>query len=389
MSFHGLLPARPKPCENEHFLSWLTRVARANQCDPTQFTQVVLSGLDVWGGCVNGSSSLHPETILSQLTNIDAELISNLYTANYARRHFIELNQLFASHYLLPANCAGRLFTCNWIQFCPSCLREQKIAHFKNLWRISFMPVCLIHKCTLHACCPKCYKPVNFHRVSYSTEDCAECYNCRFPLSSAENHTVTDDKHLLYVCNLISAGIESRWVRLSQNSSVLMPLFIAGIWTLLKPFFRHKTAPRVREYFGLQLSHQGNNIKNFCHFTPTERCQLLSSIGILLRHWPETFLSTCSALELNKIAFNINEKDVPFWVDKILRYKVKRQPYWTSDAEFKSAAMFLKRRGYKVSYPNIAETLGLARSCQHNKCRTKIIKSINENYHSTKKFHWK
>ncbi|RJE76808.1 hypothetical protein BGP78_10375 [Pseudoalteromonas sp. MSK9-3] len=168
-----------------------------------------------------------------------------------------------------------------------------------------------------------------------------------------------------------------------------MPLFIAGIWTLLKPFFRHKTAPRVREYFGLQLSHQGNNIKNFCHFTPTERCQLLSSIGILLRHWPETFLSTCSALELNKIAFNINEKDVPFWVDKILRYKVKRQPYWTSDAEFKSAAMFLKRRGYKVSYPNIAETLGLARSCQHNKCRTKIIKSINENYHSTKKFHWK
>ncbi|MCG9760859.1 hypothetical protein L1D50_17305 [Pseudoalteromonas sp. Isolate6] len=80
---------------------------------------------------------------------------------------------------------------------------------------------------------------------------------------------------------------------------------------------------------------------------------------------------------------------MPFWVDTVLRYQVKRQPYWTSDAEFKSAAMFLKRRGYEVSYPNIAEALGLARSCQHNESRTQIIKSIKAGYHSTKKFHWK
>lgn len=384
-----LLPGRPKPLEGEHFLSWLTRLARANLCEPTQFTQIILSGQDVWGGCVNGGSSLHPERTLSSLTGLQPELISGLYSLNFAREHFVELNQIFASHYFLPANCAGRMFTNNWMQYCPRCLANDRTPYFRNIWRISFLPICLQHSCLLHDCCPNCGKSINFHQVPYQTNDCAVCFNCQFPLSQSKLTYCRMDENLLYISRQLHSGIESGWVNLRVDLQVMMPLFIAGIWVLLKPFFRKKTASQIRHYFNLPLEANNKHIDKFGHFPPLNRSQFMSSIGHLLPDWPHRFLMFCNDLTLNRIAFYVNEQYIPFWVDKMLKYTIKKQPYWVNDNEFMSAALYLKRLGYEVSYANIAEAVGLNRSCQHSDNRTKIIQSVAFGNSSSRKFHWK
>ena len=386
--FKSQLPGHPSPFHDEHFLSWLTRFARANLCEAMPFTQIILSGLDVWGGCVNGNSYHKPEGVLSTLSGIEEKAIQKLYVVNFVRRHFIELNSFYASHYLLPSNSRSRKFRSNWMQYCPLCLLEDKEPYYRNKWRISFLPVCTKHKLILLNNCPSCSAPINFHRIPTLLNNISSCHNCLYSLEKSNFQTYEADSSLAYITELIESGISSGWVRVSASRTVIMPLFIAGLWILLKPFFRKKTALKMKSAFDVQRVDDNINISQFCHLNCGYRSELLSAIGELINNWPHNFLKICSRMKLNRIAFTINEPNCPFWIEDILRTQVQRFKPKVSDNEFSSACKFLRQRKYRVCYSNVAEVLGLNRSCHRTKNRDFIIALNYDKYYSHRIFHW-
>ncbi|MCG7535806.1 TniQ family protein [Pseudoalteromonas sp. OOF1S-7] len=382
------LPARPRPFGDEHFLSWVTRLAFANLCEATHFTQVVLGGMDIWGGCVNGASTLRPEVILAEKTNISVASISRLYSVNFARRHYLELNSLYARSYFLPAICVSRIFRHNWIQFCPACLSEDRVAYFRNHWRVSLLPVCTRHNLNMMDRCPYCSSPINFHQLPYHEQSLSICHNCLHSLSSQYQNFCQPCGDTLYLAHLVESGISNGWVKLSKNNKVMMPLFVAGVRLIMKLFFRSKTANKAREYFGIEGPIGNDNKIAFVHLPIATRIEVLSATSQLLKHWPDRFIEICSALNLNQSTFKINEPYVPFWLYNTLDMKVKRFKAWTSDEEFFSAASFLKKFSYLVSYSNIAEVLGLDRSCHRTSNRDRIIMSLYTSDYEHSVFHW-
>lgn len=383
------LPARPPPLPNELFLSWVARLAKENLSEPTSFTQIILPKTNIWSGCINGYSCKAPHKTLAQLTGYSEEEIELLYTLSFIEKHYIWLNENYCRHYLIPAKARGFDYKNNWLQFCPKCLQDDEYPYYRNQWRIFFLPICAKHLCVLHNCCPECKKPIHFHKLPYHLDSLVYCFNCGFNLSEAPINSVHPSSSLAEYSIRMQAGIEHGWVNINPQAQTLMPLYVAGIWLILKAILTKKGAAKLREKLAVPPTmYKTSFLKQEC-INQQDVLQLFTAIAKLLHDWPLSFNRTCEELKLPKVAFRINESQVPFWLSNELN-TLNKQPYWPSNDEFRAAAYFLLRYNYQITYTNIAEATGLDRSCTRTIERQTILEEVKSKQVRFDKavFHW-
>ncbi len=73
----------------------------------------------------------------------------------------------------------------NGLRYCPSCLKEDSIPYYRKKWRLSYIPICIIHECFLENKCPQCNSPVAPYSLNWDMS-IEKCYNCEFDLSQTE-----------------------------------------------------------------------------------------------------------------------------------------------------------------------------------------------------------
>lgn len=132
---------------DELFSSWLVRTALANGCDPLTFTGVVWPKWRVWTGDVDRHPPAERLAVLSKMSNIPVEALSESTLSPTALRILSEIpGKEIAWPWVLAIGARNRRRS-GGLQYCAMCLTEDPKPYFRIPWRFAWHTGCEKHGC--------------------------------------------------------------------------------------------------------------------------------------------------------------------------------------------------------------------------------------------------
>jgi hypothetical protein len=141
-------PVEVRPAPGELLSSWLHRVAHANGVPPRYFGAVLGAAGGAWSAQLDRHLPEAVRRILLDHTSICPEELDGLC---------LDLSQLSVLR-LRPWTKGAETSTtlsC-WLQFCPTCLRDDELPYFRHSWTLATRVSCFRHGCRLRDRCPSC-----------------------------------------------------------------------------------------------------------------------------------------------------------------------------------------------------------------------------------------
>lgn len=235
----------PKPFNNESFLSWFSRLAKANCADILRLFQTLLEkGKET--PCALNQIELNPilgNTLISQLEpfiDIDPTTLKKMFF-----HHHRKISSKIGWDYLITIQPSPK--------YCPICLKTDTVPFFRDFWQLPFVTVCPHHKILLFDCCPHCYSPIRYWETSWDKPltICSKCHQdltneCMF-LRKPQSHD-----GIKFQDQLLNAYKTSQY----QNHPINVRSFFQEIWKLASA---ESVDPKVKKID-----------KNYC-FLPSER----------------------------------------------------------------------------------------------------------------------
>ncbi len=141
-------PVEVRPAPGELLSSWLHRVAHANGVPPRYFGAVLGAVGETWSAQLDRHLPDTVRRLLLDHTSICPEELDGLCRAS---------SQLSAVWLRARPQDAGTspVQSC-WLQFCPTCLREDETPYFRRSWTLATRLSCFRHSCRLRDRCPSC-----------------------------------------------------------------------------------------------------------------------------------------------------------------------------------------------------------------------------------------
>lgn len=171
--FDKFLPIHPKPYDGEILSSWMLRLAHANSIKAhTLYSSYFGHDKQIWNRDIDVFA---PEWLLHGLMELSGATYEEVYTTTlkkYEGYVYENVSVKTNTHLLLSQGIYHRLRKLHGIQYCPSCLGEDRIPYFRSVWRLAFYTICPIHNCALRDSCPKCDAPIIIFRgdIGYKNE---------------------------------------------------------------------------------------------------------------------------------------------------------------------------------------------------------------------------
>ncbi len=143
-------PVDVKPAPGELLSSWLHRLAHANGAPPRYFGAVLGAAGGAWSAQLDRHLPDAVRRLLLDHTSICPEEIDGLCLANGP------LSILRLRLRTRPQDAGTSTAQSSWLQFCPTCLREDAVPYFRRSWTLATRVSCFRHGCRLRDRCPSC-----------------------------------------------------------------------------------------------------------------------------------------------------------------------------------------------------------------------------------------
>jgi hypothetical protein len=143
-------PVEVRPAPGELLSSWLHRVAHANGVPPRYFGAVLGAAGEAWSAQLDRHLPEAVRRILLDRTSICPEKIDDLCLA------YNPLSTLCLRLRTRPQDAGTSTAQSCWLQFCPTCLREDEMPYFRRSWTLATRVSCFHHGCRLRDRCPSC-----------------------------------------------------------------------------------------------------------------------------------------------------------------------------------------------------------------------------------------
>jgi hypothetical protein len=143
-------PVEVRPAPGELLSSWLHRLARANGVPPRYFGAVLGAAGETWSAQLDRHLPEAVRRLLLDHTSISPEDIDGLCLA-----HSPFSSVRLRLRALLQDAGTSTAQSC-WLQFCPTCLREDEVPFFRQSWTLATRVSCFRHGCRLRDRCPSC-----------------------------------------------------------------------------------------------------------------------------------------------------------------------------------------------------------------------------------------
>ncbi|PLY10349.1 MAG: hypothetical protein C0626_05025 [Arcobacter sp.] len=171
---------RPKPEDDELLSSWLVRVARAHLTHTTSFTNMHFKeykaniiwqrDLDIW--C--------PDSLIKRLSFKSGYSENIIFNMTLRSLEGIIADKITGKTNTPNIRALGNychIKTKGGLMYCPECLKEDKIAYFRKIWRLEKHSVCYKHNINLLDRCSNCLTPLTISK-SYEEKSFVYCYKC-------------------------------------------------------------------------------------------------------------------------------------------------------------------------------------------------------------------
>lgn len=353
-SAQKLWPVHLKPKDDELISSWLTRLALAHGLNAVEFSSIEWPQKSLF--LANMCRASDPEILqtLARRTGTSVEKVQGmqltayeglLYTSNH-NPVWNRLNPSGGYPWILLINCArkSKQFV---LQFCPYCLQEDKEPYFRRKWRLAFVTLCEKHGEVLHERCPRCGERVNFEtralaiKIKLRRGALAYCLHCDYDYRNTERIRprlmVTPDEidFQKFLLDTLNEG----WVKITGNGFVYSYLYFAVLHKLLRmlifEYCNTLYERSVSDYFGISnfevpLPHYQRYIESL---NVQERRALLGRARLLLKDWPDGFITFCRANHSTWYGESLeyldgsigwsgplfdDMEDIPFWYWKVV-----------------------------------------------------------------------
>lgn len=335
-------PVHPSPMEDETLISWMHRLAIAN-------------GLTFHGLC---AETWEGKKVAGLLLDRDApawvlETLSHL--AVQPRERVFALTLLALEGRLFTGSTRGRV---RWVipnamgsvasggqQFCPQCLAEDKIPHFRLSWRLAFVATCMRHHRTLMSACPACNQPITLNKwvspgaTILDDRSITACRHCGFDLRTCPDEKQENSALPRHVAKLGMAlqnrmlqGLGDGWMAVEGHGFIQSHLVLDGIHQILKLIGAKRSGERlamviqrklrIKEPDFLVASWPKGHSYEFLPASVRER--MLAIAAWLLKEWPSRFVRTCKEAGVwsNHIQQDRHEA-TPFWLAKVANEQLK------------------------------------------------------------------
>lgn len=143
-------PVEVRPAPGELLSSWLHRLAHANGVPPRYFGAVLGAAGETWSAQLDRHLPDAVRRLLLDHTSICPEEIDGLCLAYSA------LSTLRLRLRSRPQDAGTSTAQSCWLQFCPTCLREDEVPYFRRSWTLATRVSCFRHGCRLRDRCPSC-----------------------------------------------------------------------------------------------------------------------------------------------------------------------------------------------------------------------------------------
>ncbi|CAM1339213.1 TniQ family protein [Tenacibaculum aestuarii] len=315
-------PGYIPPYQDELFSSWFFRLAGNHKIKTYSFSKEKLGAIPIWN---RDSDMYYSKKLIKKLvlhTPLNEKRIKSLFLNSYEGYLFEKVNTSGKSKGILPLGIYHRYRKRKGLLFCPRCLKERK--YFKKEWRLSSSIVCLKCNSFLQDSCPKCNKPIVFHRLDIKNKselldnEITNCYNCLYDLSMSP--VLSPNIKYIQYQKCINKTLYQGYNNISNYSfSYFFVLFrlcnLLGanslIWNKFSSYFRDKY-----ESFGLnEVSH-----REFDYCDIKARRVLLYEAYFLLKDFPVNFKKFVNENRINYTDFWRDDNNrLPFFIYDILK----------------------------------------------------------------------
>ena len=175
---------------DELFSSWLVRAALIQGCDPLVLTGELWPKWRIW--------TTDPDRGLSEERLSDLEKASGTEASAFnaaCLRPIVSavttepLDDLAIWPWMLALGSRNRRRH-GGLQYCPSCLKNDRMPYYRAQWRLVWHTGCAKHEVSLIDRCPHCNAPIEPHRLSALDDDMAICATCKGDLREVSVMTI-------------------------------------------------------------------------------------------------------------------------------------------------------------------------------------------------------
>ena len=368
----------PKPYDDECLSSWLTRLARANLCDPYLFVKHYFKA-NLWAKDIDKYLDEKHINVLCNLTPYSKKKITRLLMPQY-KFYGIESRLSNNSEItLLNSTLKGFRKTKPWLQYCPLCLKES--AYYSKYWRLAHATVCPMHKLKLYDKCFKCNEPINFHRLDVRYDSMLRCDKCLELLTNAPIIKIKDTALISITQQVITAS-QRHWIKW-QSLDMHSFLFFKGLAFLIKGI--------RRSIFCLLNDRIKQQKPNFTTLPLNTRLEIMRIVARLLSDWPDNIIALHKSNYISQTAFYQGTRHKwPFWLHQVMREKLSKGYCHVTEEEIIEAIRLLMKKGYAITLPNIGEVLGKDRSFKvPRRLKKHFLLDVNQQSHLMRVFSWK
>lgn len=302
--------------------SWLTRAALAQGCDPLVLTNVLWPDWRVWTRDPDRGLSEERLSVVERAAGIEA---SRFEEASLHPTAAVVtgggLNDLAIWPWMLALGTRNRK-RLGGLQYCPACLRADKVPYYRLHWRFAWHTACAEHGIFLLDRCPECNSPIEPHRLLADSSHVGMCATCKYDLRTAESSSVEQKSAAFQVVAdevlLVGQGAYGTEKLLPAEWFELARYFV----TLLRKVAR--SSPKGLTAFAKELCVDTAHLRPASTGLPLEllsskeRALLLTGAWEMLNAGPRRFLDAAKTVSLTKASLTENGQYVPERIEALI-----------------------------------------------------------------------
>jgi TniQ len=323
-----LWPIRVQPYADELLTSWLVRLSRAYGMEASRFGASISRHPAFWNRDLD--KGIYTDVLEVLIDSTATPLAQVVDTTFWGYRGFPawQLYSSGVSPWLLSIGLRGGRRQRPWLQYCPYCLDDDPDPYFRRPWRLTFVTVCLPHRCRLLDRCVACGASCNIQQVSSDAHAITCCYRCQFDARRAwapRLANTADRYRLMQFQTLLIEGLHQGRYCLSRTESVSMEEFLSVVRQLGRLLSSRKHAVALRAglcgemgepYFEPSFpSPRGGAVEVL---SIRDRFPLTLLLAWWLDDWPDQFVAICAMAKLTVTELMSSLSNPPDWYEEAL-----------------------------------------------------------------------
>lgn len=287
-----LWPYHPKPQQGELFSSWLLRTAHGNSEKPHTFCHIVWPHKQIWNRDIDLMAGNEMLQTMVARTATSWESAADTLLSAYVGSVLQAVTPDRKMRWVMPLGIYHRTRRRFGLQWCPSCLSEDKVPYFRRSWRMAFSTSCRLHQCLLVDACHLCGAPAVPHKGEHM-----KCHSCGTAYNEAPSASISaaSAKFGLALVTRSQGAITT----LDGVTSVHPIIYFDIVRQLIRVFLSDRRGEELEHQICSRFPIESEPLIEreqaiaFEALRVNERHAVLEHVGYLLDNWPDQLVTCC------------------------------------------------------------------------------------------------